>query len=171
MEFFEMFANIPIPALILFGVGIVLLIVEMYVPGFGVAGVSSLIAFALAIIFAADTFLEGLVFTGVVPRRHCDRRGRIFGAAVEREAFVKFHPEGQNSTDEGFSSAADDLRFLVGREGVAQTILRPAGRVSIENKVYDVISSGDFIAPGEKIRVLEVNGNRIVVASAAVASV
>ena len=171
MEFFEMFANIPIPALILFGVGIVLLIVEMYVPGFGVAGVSSLIAFALAIIFAADTFLEGLVFTGVVLVVIAIVVAVFLVLLSKGKLSSNFILKAKNSTDEGFSSAADDLRFLVGREGVAQTILRPTGRVSIENKVYDVISSGDFIAPGEKIRVLEVNGNRIVVASAAVASV
>lgn len=171
MEFFEMFANIPIPALILFGVGIVLLIVEMYVPGFGVAGVSSLIAFALAIIFAADTFLEGLVFTGVVLVVIAIVVAVFLVLLSKGKLSSNFILKAKNSTDEGFSSVADDLRFLVGREGVAQTILRPAGRVSIENKVYDVISSGDFIAPGEKIRVLEVNGNRIVVASAAVASV
>ena len=171
MDFLELFTNIPIPALILFGIGIVLMIVEMYAPGFGVAGVSSLIAFALAIIFAADTFLEGLVFSGVVLLVIAIIVAVFLVLLSKGRLSSNFILKAKNSTDEGFSSATNDLHFLIGREGVAQTILRPAGRVSIENKVYDVVSSGDFIAPGEKIRVLEVNGNHIIVASAAVASI
>lgn len=171
MDFLELFANIPVAAMVLFGIGVILLVVEMCVPGFGVAGVSSLIAFALAIIFAADTFLEGLVFTGVV----------LLVIAIVAVVFLVLLSKGKlssnfilkakNSSDEGFSSAAGDLSFLVGLEGVAQTTLRPAGRVAIGDKTYDVVSSGDYIASGDPIRVVDVNGNRIVVTSAVMANV
>ncbi len=168
MDFLALFADVPIVAIVLFGIGVVLLIVEMCVPGFGVAGITSLIVFALAIIFAADTFLEGLIFTGIV----------LLVAAAIIVVFLVFLSKGKfspnfilkakTSSEEGFSSAASDLASLVGLEGVAQTTLRPAGRVRIGNKVYDVVSSGDYISSGEPIRVVEVNGNHIVVTAAAV---
>ena len=47
---------------------------------------------------------------------------------------------------------------------MAQTALRPAGKVAIGGNVYDVVSSGAFIASGDSVRVMEVQGNRIVVA-------
>lgn len=171
MDFFELFANIPIAALVLFGVGIILLIVEMCMPGFGVAGVSGLVVLALAIIFAADTFLEGLVFTGVVLAVVAVIAIVFFVLLSKGKLSANFILKAKNSNDEGFSSAANNLNYLVGREGVAQTTLRPAGRVSIENQIYDVVTSGDYIASGDLVRVIEVHGNHIVVAPAAVAHV
>lgn len=171
MDFLALFAGIPLAAIILFGIGVVLLIIELCVPGFGVAGVSSLIAFALAILFAADTFLEGLIFTGIV----------LLVIAIVAVVFLVLLSKGRlsanfilkakNSNEEGFSSAAADLAFLVGREGTAQTALRPSGRAMIDGKVYDVVSSGDYISSGDPIRVIDVNGNRIVVAEPAMENV
>lgn len=166
MDFLELFGNIPAVALVLFGIGVLLMIVEMNIPGFGVAGICSLIAFTLAIVFAADTFLEGLVLTGVV----------LLVIAIIVVVFLVLLSKGklssnfvlkaENSNEEGFSSAAQDLHPLVGLEGTAQTTLRPAGRVLLDGQVYDVTSSGDYIAAGEPVRVLAVNGGRIVVAAA-----
>ena len=65
-------------------------------------------------------------------------------------------------TEVGYTSS-DDLTLLVGQTGVVLTLLRPAGTVGIAEKVYDVVSEGRFIQPGSKVRVLSVNGNRIVV--------
>lgn len=162
MAILELFADIPAISLVLFALGVVLMVVEMHIPGFGVAGVSALIAFALAIILAADTLMKGLVFTGVV----------LLTVAVIVVVFLvllsrgklssKFILKAENSGAEGFSSS-EDRRALIGRDGSAQTTLRPAGRALIDGKVYDVVSGGDFIPAGTPIRVLEVNGSRVVV--------
>jgi membrane-bound ClpP family serine protease len=50
-----------------------------------------------------------------------------------------------------------------GREGVAVTMLRPAGSALIDGKKYDVVTRGDFIDKGASIVVTAVEGNRIVV--------
>jgi membrane-bound serine protease (ClpP class) len=54
-------------------------------------------------------------------------------------------------------------RSLVGRQGVAMTVLRPAGRAQIGDDFVDVVSEGPFISAGRKIEVLSVSGNRVVV--------
>jgi membrane-bound serine protease (ClpP class) len=51
----------------------------------------------------------------------------------------------------------------VGRQGVAMTVLRPAGRAQIGDDFVDVVSEGPFISAGRKIEVLSVSGNRVVV--------
>ena len=160
----ELFADIPLIAFILFGIGVVLLIVEMTMPGFGLAGGSALVAFALAIVFAADTFLEGLIFTGIVLAISAVIVITFLVLLSKGKFSAGFILKAKNSNSEGFSSAAADLRFLIGQEGVAQTALRPAGKVAIGGNVYDVVSSGAFIASGKSVRVMEVQGNRIVVA-------
>ncbi len=52
---------------------------------------------------------------------------------------------------------------LVGRIGEVHSMLRPAGIVEIDGERINAVSDGSFIEPGEKVRVMEVHGNRIVV--------
>jgi membrane-bound serine protease (ClpP class) len=52
---------------------------------------------------------------------------------------------------------------LIGRQGTAMTVLRPAGKAQIGNEFVDVVSEGPFISAGRKIEVLSVSGNRVVV--------
>jgi len=51
----------------------------------------------------------------------------------------------------------------IGAEGVAASILRPSGRATFEGKPRDVITTGGFVDPGTAIRVVAVEGSRIVV--------
>jgi membrane-bound serine protease (ClpP class) len=52
---------------------------------------------------------------------------------------------------------------LIGRQGIAMTVLRPAGKAQIGDEFVDVVSDGPFISSGRKIEVLAVTGNRVVV--------
>jgi membrane-bound serine protease (ClpP class) len=54
-------------------------------------------------------------------------------------------------------------RALVGRQGVAMTVLRPAGKAQIDDDFVDVVSEGPFISVGRRIEVVAVSGNRVVV--------
>jgi membrane-bound serine protease (ClpP class) len=42
-------------------------------------------------------------------------------------------------------------------------ILRPAGVIDIDGAHLDVVSEGQFITAGNKVKVVSVSGNRIVV--------
>ena len=46
------------------------------------------------------------------------------------------------------------LAELVGKRGVAVTVLRPSGTVDIEGEPYDSVSESGFIAPGTPVRVV-----------------
>jgi membrane-bound ClpP family serine protease len=59
------------------------------------------------------------------------------------------------------------LATLAGKQGVLATDLRPAGVVTIEGEPYDVVSDGLFLDKGSTVRVIEVRGNRVVVAPVA----
>jgi membrane-bound serine protease (ClpP class) len=58
-------------------------------------------------------------------------------------------------------------RIAPGLAGVASTDLRPSGKARFGERLVDVVSSGDFIEAKTPIRVIEVEGARVVVASAA----
>ncbi|MEX0887475.1 MAG: NfeD family protein [Phycisphaeraceae bacterium] len=62
--------------------------------------------------------------------------------------------------------ALGDGRVQIGRDGVVTTGLRPAGRAEFDGEVVDVVSTGQWIDRGQRVRVIEVHGNRIVVETA-----
>ena len=66
------------------------------------------------------------------------------------------------------SSASTDPRDLelVGVSGSAETDCRPAGIGRIQGRRVSVVTRGEWVARGEAIRVVEVQGNRVVVAKA-----
>jgi len=64
---------------------------------------------------------------------------------------------------EGYFAADASYESLLGKEGIAKTSLRPAGLAIIDGKRVDVVTTGDLIQSGQKIKVVEVEGNRIVV--------
>lgn len=56
-----------------------------------------------------------------------------------------------------------DYTNLLGKTGKALTHLRPAGTVSINGKRVDVVSEGEVIALDELIKVIQVEGTKVVV--------
>ena len=67
-----------------------------------------------------------------------------------------------DSDTSGYHSSVsyDDL---MGKEGVADTFFRPSGYIVIDGKKYDAVSEGEFIDKGSNLKVILVEGNRIVV--------
>ena len=51
----------------------------------------------------------------------------------------------------------------VGDHGLAESPLRPAGRIRLGSDYVDVVSDGSFIDAGQPVQVIDVRGNRIVV--------
>jgi len=67
------------------------------------------------------------------------------------------------ATQAGYTSAQMGLKDLVGQEGVALTQLRPVGVARFGNKKVDVVSEGEVIDAGSRVRVIEVKSNRVMV--------
>jgi membrane-bound serine protease (ClpP class) len=51
----------------------------------------------------------------------------------------------------------------IGQDGTAHTMLRPAGKADFAGHLLDVVTQGDFIDPGSKVRIVAVDGLRVVV--------
>ncbi len=65
--------------------------------------------------------------------------------------------------DEASGHFSDHPRSLIGQEGAALTVLRPAGKAKIHGRTIDVVSEGPFIPAESRVEVVEVSGNRVVV--------
>ena len=64
------------------------------------------------------------------------------------------------------STAATDERDLelVGVEGKVESPCKPAGMARLGGRRVDVVTRGEWIVPGTPVRVVEVRGNRVVIA-------
>ena len=58
---------------------------------------------------------------------------------------------------------ASDLEYLVGKEGVASTDLKPAGKCDIEGVEFDVRAEGRYIEKGTKVRINRIYENTIMI--------
>ena len=68
------------------------------------------------------------------------------------------------SKDMGEADATEaGLPKLLHKGGIAASDLRPAGVAEIEGRRVDVVTQGEMIAEGTRVRVTEVEGNRVVV--------
>lgn len=65
--------------------------------------------------------------------------------------------------ERGFSSSNKSSKDLLSAEGTTATTLHPSGIILIDGKRIDVVSSGEMIAKGSRVKVVEVEGNRVVV--------
>jgi membrane-bound serine protease (ClpP class) len=139
--------------------GMILLIAEVaIIPGFGVAGIS-----------AAGLIIGGAAFAW-------SRFGATWGigslllSAAAAFAVLKIMPRtkaGKSlvlSTELTKSAVDDRAAELVGQEGTTVTALRPAGAVEVAGRRLDVVTDGVFVDAGRLVRVVSVEGARIVVA-------
>ena len=60
-------------------------------------------------------------------------------------------------------TSTEGPQIQVGDWGLAESPLRPAGKVAFGEEDVDVVTDGSFVDKGKQVRVLQVSGNRIVV--------
>lgn len=151
--------------------GVFLFALELFViPGFGIVGILGLLALLGALVMSTlgAGSHSGFVLWAVV------RMGFSVALAIVLTAlFLKFLPKlpiGRKlilstalETSDGFYSAPPTDYQWLGRTGLAHSTLRPAGIADFQGHRVDVVSDGEFIDAGAPIRVLHVDGNRIVV--------
>lgn len=62
-----------------------------------------------------------------------------------------------------WKSQAEGLESLLGKEGKTLSKLRPAGMAEIEGHRVDVVANSEFLDEGIRVKVRDVEGNRVVV--------
>ena len=76
---------------------------------------------------------------------------RLFGRCVRGYALAL---DSEQKKEDGFVSVAglSDYQSLVGREAIAESVLRPAGKINIDGNLYDATSESGFIEKGSKVK-------------------
>lgn len=147
---------------IIFLLGVFMLIVEVYVPDFGIIGLFGIIAIGTSLYMHLNDF--GDVVLTILSLIVVSAIGLIIPLRLGKElAIGKGFVLGTSSQKEKGYSSQKDLSFLTGQSGVTITALRPVGRAEFDNEYYEVISSEDMIQSDTKIYVTKVEGSKIYV--------
>lgn len=156
-------ANLPIILCFLAGVG--LLILEVFLPGFGLPGVSGIILQFITIWLTWASYgpvaalgmtivILAVVAIAISISLKSAAKGRL-----SRSNIINRH---QESFQEGYS-ATGDMEVFLGKEGVTATVLRPAGIAEFDGVRLNVVSDGEFINANTHVRIERVDGPRILV--------
>lgn len=153
-------------AILLLLFGLALIVLEVFVPSAGILGLLA----ALAVI-AANTvaFMEGPVYGVAMLGFSAIVLPLVIAAALRwwprspigRLVLIQRPANPDDVLPE--SEEYRGLRSLIGQYGVARSTMLPSGAVRIEGRIYDAISEGMAVDAGQRVKVVGVRTNRIVV--------
>jgi membrane-bound ClpP family serine protease len=146
-------------ALILIGVGAILLLGEVFVPTGGVLVVAALLCFAAAVgtILYYGTLIEGVV--------------AIIGLAigipavgyVAVMAWRRMSLKSVLDEPEALVAPASDLEILKGRTGKTVSPMRPSGSVEFDGRRVDAMTEGMMLDAGVWVRCVDVKRGQVIV--------
>ena len=149
-----------LPAIVMLVLGFALVVLEMYLPGFGAPGILGCILLVGGVIAARPTPLQALIMALAIILLlcialsifiHSASKGRLANSRLVLKE-VATRPESEN-----------ELRYFVGKTGTTATPLRPAGIAEFDGVKLSVVSEGAFVEAARPVTVERVDGNRIVV--------
>lgn len=149
--------------------GLIFIIIELIIPGFGFFGITGGLLLLAGIILrlidggngnpVAQFFLMLLILILIL--------GAAFGlvALAAKKGWLNrtFLVDTGRAVPEGHTEGTKDYSGLIGKTGTTATMLRPAGIAFIDGVRYDVVAQGEYIAKDKEIIVETVEGARIVV--------
>jgi len=146
-------------AIVLCILGFILLIAEIFMPGFGICGGLGFVSLVCAILLTAKSFAEGmvmfvilLILCGIV--LWLVLRSASHGRLSRK---IILHDSIQQDAGDG------NAETLLGKTGTTATVLRPSGVALIEGMRVDVVTEGEFMPEGVAVKVVLTEGSRVVV--------
>lgn len=158
--------------ILLFVAGLLLLLAEIFIiPGFGIAGISGIILIFASIFLAllgSDPFLDMRSVSMAIIQLSAAMVAAVLGIFVlakflpKSSAFNKLVLAESETVEKGFVSFPSDTN-LIGKTGIAFTTLRPGGTAVIDDRRIDVVADSEYIDKDQKIKVIRVEGIKVVV--------
>ena len=165
--------------ILLFVVGLVLIALEVFViPGFGVAGISGIIAVVLALAFAMIDNADFFTFDGSFTLTPLLRPVAMVTMSIALAVFgsvwiirklltirtfngIALHEE--MKADEGYTGVVSGLESLIGQNVTVFADLKPSGKVqTADGHIYEAaLKFGGFASKGETLRVTSAEQGRL----------
>ncbi|HHP7242380.1 MAG TPA: nodulation protein NfeD [Cyclobacteriaceae bacterium] len=154
-----------------FFVGIALILLEVFViPGFGIAGIAGIFLSlgSLVLVMLNNDMLDfsfvpseklfisiGTIIAGLLGSIIVMFLGGV--RLANSNVFKRIALQDVQDKDHGYVSIEHKVS-MIGKRGEAYTILRPSGKVIIDEEIYDATSRDGFVSSGTKVEVVEEQG-------------
>jgi len=148
-------------SLIIFVIGLILLVIEAISPGFGLPGISGIVLIVVGIVLAMGSIQSAIMSLSVAIILTAIITILLIKQGRKIEAFNKIVLSTKHD-DEGYFSAPPKYEYL-DKEGIALTDLRPSGIIEIDEEKLDALSEGSYIQKGSQVKVVKVEGSKIIV--------
>ncbi|MBR2467670.1 MAG: hypothetical protein IKB42_01330 [Clostridia bacterium] len=163
---FEGFGTIP---MIIMLAGILLCIVEVFVPGFGVFGITGLtlsIGGIVARMIMGATLNQFLIM--LLSSVSLVVLAILIMLISARAGAIRRSPLIESKTSISVNYGSDDKKLLkmLGKVTFATTEFKPSGKFDYNGETYEGRTNGEFISKGEKIQIVEIQADKIIVKSA-----
>ncbi len=158
--------------ILMFIAGVILLLLEIFViPGFGIFGILGVLLIVAGLFLGLLSDFPMVDFD-MISLAVMQLAGAFVAGIAVIALLLKFLPKTsmwknlileKNIEEQSGYTSYENFENLVGKEGKALTVLRPSGTALIDGKRLDVVTSGDYLNKGAKIKVVDVEGSKIVV--------
>ena len=142
--------------------GFVLVGIEMAIPGFGFPGISGIISLVIGIILLADSVSSGIIMAIIIIVILGIMLAVVMTVLGSKKIKSPMVLKEDVKGEQGFLESSD-LEYLVAKEGIAATDLRPAGKGNFDGIEFDILSGGSYINKGSKIVICKIRDNKLIV--------
>lgn len=145
-----------------FVMGISLLSIEIFIPSFGIIGIIGTILTIYSVLDSYENSGTGIVVLILAALAIVLTVTIYVKLGFSNNLFDNFILKNENSSKRGYNSKKD-YSDLIGKFGLSKSILRPTGRVLIDDVTYDAKSDSDFIEKEKEVEVVAVKDGHIIV--------
>lgn len=150
--------------IILFVVGLLLLLAEIFfIPGFGLAGISGISAILASIFLTFGNIVQATYSILIALSISVIGFFLLIKYIPSTRTWRKFVLSTEQKKELGYTIETKDLKRLTGEKGIVITPLRPSGIAEVNGKKFNVLTRGEYIDSNTKIKIISVEGNKIVV--------
>lgn len=150
-----------LPLIICLLAGVALLVVEVFVPGFGLPGISGVVLIIVGIVLTWNQY--GTAAGLSVMLIALALAGISVSISIKSAAHGKISRSDLILKDETPVAENEDLSALLGQEGMTTSVLSPVGTAEINGVRLEVISECAYLAKDVPVQVYRIEGNHIIV--------
>lgn len=156
----------PLLAIIFIALGFIFVFIEIFlIPGFGPVGVMGGVLMAAGVAVAG--YFQGvwtaMIYAAIIIALTLPVCAVGFWLMPKTKLGRSFIHSTSEYSEFGYRSSSDELEKFVGKTGMTLTPLRPAGIIDVEGVRLDVLTRGEFIEKGKEVKIIDIEGSRIVV--------
>ncbi len=150
-----------LPLIICLIAGVALLVVETFVPGFGLPGISGIVLLVAGVVLTWNTY--GMAAGLSVSLIALALAGIAISLSIKSAAHGKISQSALILKDELPGAENEELAALLDQEGITTSVLSPVGTAEINGVRLEVISECAYLGKDVKVKVHRIDGNHIIV--------